>query len=198
MSTVSQLLAQFQSSGGTAKANRYRVLFSNGDGNKLDLLCDSVSWPGRQIATSDYSTYMRPYRKPYSFINEDITVNFILTNDWYTWDYLKTWQSSIINNVDDAIGAYTINLKNQYAREFSIEHLNEKNEIMRAIKVSGAFPITLNSMELSNASENTVLRCSATFAYDNWAPIEQGGSNATNSESNSSNILTGFGLTTFV
>jgi hypothetical protein len=196
MSTVNQLLAEFRSSGGTAKGNRYRVSFIDSDASKLNILCDSISWPGRQVATSDYSTYMRPYRRPYSFINEDITANFILTNDWYTWNYLKNWQSSIINKIDEAVGAYTINLKSDYARDILIEHLNEKNQVMRAITAYAAFPITLNSMELSNASENTVLRCNAVFAYDNWAPT--GVTNNATTSSNSSNAVTDFALTAIV
>lgn len=191
MSTVDQLLAQLKSSGGTAKANRYRVSFDRDDANKLNVLCDSVTWPGRQIATSDYSTYMRPYRRPYSFINEDITINFILTNDWYAWDYLKKWQSSIINDIDEAIGAYTINLKSNYARDITIEHLNEKDQVMRAIKITGAFPITLNSLDLSNASENTVLRCNAVFAYDNWAPTQ----NSFSGSDGSTGTINNFGST---
>ena len=189
MSTVDQLLAQIKSSGGTAKGNRYSVKFSQGDANKLNIMCDSVSWPGRQVATSDYSTYMRPYRRPYSFINEDITINFILTNDWYAWNYLNSWQGLIINKIDQATGSYTINLKSDYVRDITIEHLNEKDKVMKSIKITGAFPITLNSLDLSNASENTVLRCTATFAYDNWAPT-----NVTDI-GEPSNIITGAGLT---
>mgnify|MGYP000736344289 CR=1 FL=1 len=168
MSTVDQMLAQFRSSGGVARGNRYRVTFDSGEGNKLNIFCDSVSMPGRQIATTEFATTMKTYKRPYAFINEDVTISFLLTNDWYTWDYLKEWQSSIINNMDEETGAYTVNLKSEYTRPVLIEHLNERNEVTKRVTLFSAYPVTLNSIDLSNANENQIIRCSAVLAYDNW------------------------------
>ena len=169
MSTVDQMLAQFRSSGGAARGNRYRITFVNDDSNKLNIFCDSVSWPGRQIITSDYMTSMKSFKRPYAFANEDVNVSFILSNDWYTWNYLKGWQSSVINNIDTVTGAYTINLKRQYTKQVLIEHLNEQDQVNRFVTLFDAYPTTLNSMELSNANENTIMRCTAVFSYDNWS-----------------------------
>lgn len=168
MSTVDQLLAQFKSSNGVARANNYRVTFNGDDGNKLNIFCDSVTWPGRQILTSDYMTSMKSYKRPYAFANDDVTINFILTNDWYTWNFLKKWQSSIINNIDEATGAYTVNLKRQYTKEVLIEHLDQQDKVNKSLTLFDAYPTTLNSLELSNGTENDVLRCTAVFAFENW------------------------------
>lgn len=168
MSTVDQLLSQLKSSGGVAKANRYRISFDNIDGNKINVMCDSVTWPGRQIVTNDYMTTMKAIKRPYAFMNEDVTVSFLLTNDWYTWNFLKVWQSSVINNIDQATGAYTVNLKNKYVKQVVIDHLNDQNKVMKSVTLIDAYPTSLNGMELSNASENTVLRCTAAFSYENW------------------------------
>lgn len=168
MSTVDQLLSQLKSSGGVAKANRYRISFDNIDGNKINVMCDSVAWPGRQIITHDYMTTMKAIKRPYAFMNEDVTVSFLLTNDWYTWNFLKVWQSSVINNIDQATGAYTVNLKNKYVKQVVIDHLNDQNKVMKSVTLIDAYPTSLNGMELSNASENTVLRCTAAFSYENW------------------------------
>lgn len=168
MSDVGQLLSQFQSSRGPARSNRYRVIFNSSNGSVLNILCDSVTLPGRQIATNDYMTSMKSYKKPYAFMNEDVSISFILTNDWLTWDYIKQWQSSIINNIDTQTGAYTINLKEEYAKDVIIEHLDGQDRITKIVKLYSAFPTTLNSIELSNSSENDILRCTCTLAYDNW------------------------------
>jgi hypothetical protein len=52
-----------------------------------------------------------------------------------------------------------------------IRHLDsskELNQTVKSIRLINAFPTALNSMELGNANENEVMRCSATLAYDNW------------------------------
>jgi len=193
MSTVDQMLAQFKSSGGVARGNRYRVTFDGDDGNKLNILCDSVTMPGRQISTTEYMTNMKAYKRPYNFINEDVSVSFILTNDWYTWNYLKDWQSSIINDIDTESGAYTVNLKSQYAKQVIIDHLNEQNQITKSIKLFNAFPITLNSTELANSNESSVLRCSTVLAYDNWSENFTG-----TVTTQPLTPVTGFGISTIV
>ena len=170
MSTVDELLSNINQSSGVAKGNRYRVSLLGANSNKLNILCDSISLPGRQILTQDYFTTMKGLKKPYAFENEEVTISFILGNDWYAWNYLKDWQSSIINKINNNDGAYTVNFKSQYTRQVSITHLDdaEQNNERKTIKLLNAFPTSLNSIELSNASENAALRCTAVFSYDNW------------------------------
>lgn len=168
MSSVDNLRAIISQSNGVAKGNKYRVSLLDGDSNKLNILCDSINFPGRQITTQDYLTNMKTRKMPYAFENEDITITFLLGNDWYAWDYLKDWQNSIINKIDGVSVDYTVNFRSQYTRQVTIDHLDDNNNIRKTIKIFNAFPTSLNSIELSNASENTALRCTATFSYDNW------------------------------
>jgi hypothetical protein len=76
MTTTNKLLATFRE--GFAKANRYQVMFP-GDVNpeSLNIMCDSVTWPGRQISTNEVFTDMKASRRAYAFINDDVTVSFI-------------------------------------------------------------------------------------------------------------------------
>jgi hypothetical protein len=168
MSTVDQLRAVISKSQGVARANRYRVFFTNGRGEDLNILCDSVSIPGRQIITQDFFTDMKGIKTPYGFVNEEVSISFLLGNDWYAWNYLKAWQNSTINQIDSLRGAYTVNFRDQYARQLIIQHLDENNNVRKTVTLINAFPTGLTSMELSNASENTALRCTAVFSYDNW------------------------------
>lgn len=168
MSTVNQLLAEIRKSSGVAKANRYRVYFIDGEREKLNIMCDSVSLPGRQIVTQDYFVDMKGLRRPYAFINEDVTISFLMGNDWYTWNYLNDWQRKTINQIDTVSGNFTVNFRRDYARDVVIEHLDDNNNVRKTITLVNAFPTSLNSLELSNASESTILRCNAVFAYDNW------------------------------
>jgi hypothetical protein len=177
MSTVDQLIATIKNSGGTAKANRYRVLFIDGDGDKLNIMCDSVTWPGRQIVTTEYSTSMKATKKPYGFLNEDVSISFILSNDWYTWNYLKEWQALTINDIDSDNGTYSVNLKSDYARQVVVEHLDEQDRVRKTLKLYAAYPTTLNAIELGNSNENTIIRCTALLSYDNWESADTDNTN---------------------
>lgn len=172
MSTADRLLATFRATAGAARANRYRVSFDRGQGDRLDILCDSVTWPGRQIMTTEYYTDMKAIKKPYAFANEDINISFILTNNWYAWEYLKSWQSSTINQIDTVTNALTVNLRQDYVRQVIIEHLDEQDRPRKIVQLINAYPTTLASMELGNANENTIIRCTATLSYDNWKSFD--------------------------
>lgn len=157
---------------GLARTNRYRVTFPevtpNTDTSSLSVLCDSVTMPGRQIFTFERFTHMKAQKSAYTFGQEDIEISFVLGNDWRAWNYLYDWQSQTIGNIG-ALRGYTVNYKTDYARNsVFIEHLDTRESVRKRIELFNVFPTTLNSIELSNASENEVIRVTASLAYDNW------------------------------
>lgn len=168
MSNVDALIAQFGGSKGLARNNRYKVMFDRGNKAHLNLMCDSVLWPGRQYLSQEYFTDMKGIKKPYAFANDDLTMTFILGNDWYAWDYLERWQSSIIQNVNSNLLTYRVALKEEYTRQITVQHLDVNDEVTKTATYFNAYPTTLASIELGNEAENSVVKCTATFAYDNW------------------------------
>jgi len=156
---------------GFARANRYEVIFPNDSTGDLSIICDSVTWPGRQITTEERVVNMKAQKLPYAFAQEDAEISFVLGNDWYAWDYLNNWQNRIINNMD-GFGNYSVNYKNEYVEEIIIKHLDNNNEIRKQVKLKGAYPTSLNRVELGNSNENEVIRVSAEFSYHNWETID--------------------------
>lgn len=140
------------------------------EGREMDILCDSVTWPGRQILTSDRQVSMRITKHAYAFAIEELSITFILTNSWRTWNFLQDWQASSISNIQNNIG-YSVNFKDDYTKQITIEHLAEDNTTKKKVRIINAFPTTLNSLELGNGNESSILRCTATFSYDNWEII---------------------------
>ena len=57
------------------------------DPRDISILCEAVSFPGRQISTIDYIAERQAIKIPYSVINEDISMTFLLTNDYYVKKY---------------------------------------------------------------------------------------------------------------
>lgn len=164
-SKIDDFKAAFES--GFARANRYKIIFPNGP-EKLSIICDSATWPGRQILTSDRVTNINQTKVAYSFDQEDLTVSFILGNDWLAWEYLDNWQNDVIRGLENVIG-FEVNYKSDYTRgDVVLQHLDTNNLVRKEVTFKNVFPTTLNSIELGNANTGDVIRVTATFSYDNW------------------------------
>jgi len=165
--TIDDLKATFSS--GFARSNRYRVLFEGTeyDPRNLDIMCDSVTIPGRQIFTDEKTTSLKQKKLAYQFGQEDISVTFLLTNEWTAWDFIYEWQKKIIIGIEN-LNSFNLGFREEYSRDIVIEHLNSRNDVMKRFRIMNAYPTQLDSIELNNGSENEVIRVNATFVYDNW------------------------------
>ena len=168
MSNIDDLKSTFTS--GFARSNRYRVLFESTeyDPRSLDIMCDSVSLPGRQIFTEDKVNSLKQKKIAYQFGQEDIAMSFLLTNEWTAWNFIYDWQKTIIEGIENISGPFNVGYREEYSRDIVIEHLNSRQETMKRFRLMNAYPTSLDSIELSNASENEVIRVNANFTYDNW------------------------------
>jgi len=154
---------------GLARSNQYRVFFHTNSGVMM-ILCDSVTWPGRQIFTNERLVDMKTQKVAYAFGQEDVAMSFLLTNDWETWDFIYNWHNRVIGGIEDT-REYVVNFKNTYTEDIEIQHLDNAGAIKKKVKLKNAFPTTLNALELGNGNENEVIRVSADFSYDNWEII---------------------------
>lgn len=160
------------------------------------LFCESASLPGRQVATNDFYTGMKNIKKPYAYMNDDVTLTFNLTNDYYMYNYFKTWIDSIFPYKGDT---RAVAYKRDYATDLVIQQLGNNDWVpVKSIVLKNAYPVTMSSVNLSNASENQVVQISITFTYDDWEeqgivaatsqPLTQGLSAITNSINKVRNI----------
>lgn len=169
-----------------ARPNKYKVflpivLGGNGfDGgatfigrnpNKLDLLCNTVTFPGRQILSVDHYTSMRAVQKAYAFGAGTFSIGFILTDDWFAWDYLNTWQNSVIENVESDRQNYRMNFKDEYSADVDLHHLNNAGVTRKAVRMFNCFPTTLNQIDFSGSATTEAIYCTAEFQFDNWTDL---------------------------
>jgi hypothetical protein len=193
MSDIDKLKSTISKKGGIARANRFRVIFtppktsllnlnletiisSAISGNfsaknlinnprDIDMLCDSVSIPGKQISTIDYQSHKQSIKIPYGTIHDDVSLSFILTNDYYMKTVFDNW----INNIVDS-DTYTVAYKKDITTDVIIQQLDEQNTPIYGVKLEGAFPTTMNEIVLSNESENTIQKLNVSFSYDRYKP----------------------------
>ena len=162
---VDDFKATFRS--GFARSNRYRVFFPDDDGT-LSVMCDTIQWPGRSILTQERFVDFRANKIPYGFAKEDLSISFILDNDWTPWNYIYEWHETIVTNIEDIAG-YRVNLKEQYARsDIRLQHLGVSDEVKKEVVFKNIYPISLEALDLGNGNENEVIRVSASFTYDNF------------------------------
>ncbi len=135
------------------------------DPRDIGLLCESCSIPGRQIQTMDHSHFRQSVKVANSYINEDVTFVFHLTNDYYMKKMFDRWSSLIIDPE-----TYKLNYNSEYQRDITIQQLNEKNVPVYGITLRNAYPVTVESVELNNSSENGMQKLSITMTYEDFVP----------------------------
>jgi len=190
---IENLKSTIAKKGGLAPSNRFNVIFAPpavsllnlnveniigsvisgnfnagnllNDPRDISILCKSVTLPGRTLSTFEHDHDRQQNKYPYTFIDEDVTMTFHLTNDYYMRNMLEQWQSGIFNTE-----SYVTGFKNDYSVDVIIQQLNQKNIPVYGVKLEKAYPISYESITLDNSSENAVNEMSVTFAYNKFVP----------------------------
>lgn len=135
------------------------------DARDISILCESTSLPGRSLATLDYQGAEQGIKVPYTYIDDDVEITFLLTNDYYMRNMFDKWISSIFDTE-----LYRAGYKQDYSTDVVIQQLNQKNIPVYGVKLLNAYPISMNAITLDNTAENGVQKVTVTFAYDKYVP----------------------------
>jgi hypothetical protein len=193
MSDIDNLKAIIGKRQGLAKTNRFLTIFTpptqalvnlnpldvvgrfaNGTFNAKSLisdprdiafLCESTSIPGRSLNTLDFQAERETLKIPNGFIDEDVSMTFLLTNDYYIKDMMEGWMSSIIDTEN-----YVAGYKKNYQTDIIIQQLNKENKNVYGIKLINAYPINMQGIDLNNTSGDSIQKVTITFAYDRYVP----------------------------
>jgi hypothetical protein len=188
MSTIDTLKSVVGKRGGLAKANRFNVMFTPptqsllnlspsaiigvlaggqsvksliSDPRDISLLCQGASIPGRQITTLDYQAEKQVVPIPYAVIDEDVTLKFLMTSDYYIKRMMDDWVSSIVN-----LETYQVGYKKDFACDVIIQQLDVENVPTYGVKLINAFPTSVTGIELDQAQESAAMELSVTMSYD--------------------------------
>ena len=139
------------------------------DPRDMFLLCQSASLPGKRITTTESTHNHNRTKKPYSMMTEEVTMSFLLTNDYYIKKYFDMWQEMII---DTAGRHYKAFYKDEYSTDIIIQQLSSSNDVIPGytIKLENAYPITVGAIDLSEGSDG-MMELSVTFEYDNFKSV---------------------------
>ena len=139
------------------------------DPRDMFLLCQSVTMPGKRIITTEATHNHHNTKKPYSAATDEVTMTFLLTNDYYIKKYFDMWQEMII---DTRTAHYKTFYKKEYSTDVTIQQLSASNDVVPGytIELMNAYPIQVGAIELSEGNEG-LLELSITWEYDNFKSV---------------------------
>ena len=139
------------------------------DPRDLFIMCQSVSIPGKRISTMEADHNHNSTKKPYSATMDEVSMTFMLTNDYYIKKYFDLWQEMII---DTTHSHYKASYKRDYCTDIVIQQLSTSNHIIPGytLMLENAYPIQVGSISLGNGEEG-LMELPITWEYDNFRTI---------------------------
>jgi len=133
------------------------------DPRDISLLCRSVNMPGRQIQTIEFQANKKVIKVPSGIINDEVNMSFLLTNDYHVKKMFENWMHNIFN-VED----YYVNYIEDFSVDVIIQQLDKNDIPVYGVKLMKAFPITMESIALSNDNEGQINVLNVGWAYENY------------------------------
>lgn len=136
------------------------------DPRDVAVFCENCSMPGRvlQVVEAPGGSYHTTNKRVSGYLNDDVTMTWHITNDWWIKKMFDSWHEFIISQSTYQIRTFP----NMYTSDIVVQHINEQNIPTYAIKLKNAFPQNIQSIALDNNSTDTTLKLSVTFSYDDF------------------------------
>lgn len=171
--SISELKTRISQGGGLALQNRFMISIAGSD---FTLECESAVFPGRQVLSLDYQTYKQPVKVPYGYINEDVSLTFLVYNNYSIVRYFDAWFKSTINQ-----NRYRLKYPGSYKRDVQIFQLSKgdkvkyenanvipEDQIISQVTLQNAWCTTFNPLQLDNTAENSIQKFNVVLAYEDW------------------------------
>ncbi len=186
MASIEQLKSEISRGGGLARPNQFLVQLPSAESRALNILCTRASLPGKQILTHDRRINMQFEKVAYTFGVDDVSLSFLLTNDYSAKVYFDNWRKKIINEE-----TLTVNYKTEYQESVRIHQLkrpiapsinrgggsnrldvNIREDTVYSVELIDAFPTTLQSIEFTNDLD-AIAEFTVQMSYTNFRVIEK-------------------------
>lgn len=187
MASIEQLKSQISKGGGLARPNQFLVELPSADSRALNILCTRASLPGKQILTHDRRINMQFEKVAYGFAVDDVSLSFLLTNDYSAKDYFDNWRKKILDEE-----TLTVKYKTEYQEYVRIHQLkrpifginrdvnigplgfnidlNIGEDTVYSVELIDAFPTTTSGVEFSN-DVDAISEMTVSLSYTNWRVI---------------------------
>lgn len=188
MPNIEQLKGTISRHGGLAKSNRFKVILPFIPNAKLvpiemDIFCNTVTLPGKQIATVDKLVGGLASKIPYGQVFVESNMNFIVPEDFGIRQYFAEWQKLVFNpetlepgyKTDYAKSIYIQQLSSRKSgielgisrRGFNIEYDYSEYPVYE-LELRKAYPIQIGEVEYTNEL-NGLVSLNVGFSFDRYS-----------------------------
>jgi len=147
----------------------------------LGFQCEQAELPGRSLLTIDQKIYGPTFKIPYQTQYNDITLNFLATNEFFERKLFEMWINGIMptdstNNLRFPKGSGYSNYDQGYLTNITIIQYDDTIKRIYSVKLIDAFPLSVAPMGLSWGEEG-FHRVSVNFAYTRYEIVYDGAYN---------------------
>lgn len=157
--------------------NSYPGSGANDISRSLELMAESVPIPGKTINTTDIRYNGDFYKLPSTMTYSEVSMVFRLSRNLSEKNVIDQWMNVIYNPTTHEL-AYL----NEFGANILINQLSPSDQIMHAVKLRDAFPVSTDTLSMSNESENEIMKLTVGFVYRKWERV---------GENESSDVLNG-------
>jgi hypothetical protein len=202
--SLDKLKSVITSKGGIARPNNFLIELPSIRGvssRDMNILCRNATLPGKQVLTHDRRIGMQFEKVAYGYAVDDVTLTFLLTNDYSVRNYFDAWRSVILDEEGQ-----TVAYKNQYEQRVVIHQLaNSVPSIfgtasinigpisagfsggvgfpfdgnvnittpVYSVELINAFPTTIGQIDFNNDADGFI-EMQVQMSYTNWKKVPAG------------------------
>ena len=184
---------------GPARTNMFQVIMPSlpglvGNTRELNLLCRDIQLPGRQVLSNERVIGMKQIKVAYGYAADDISMTFLVTNDYGVKDYFEHWQELAANTLTKELNYPTtychdvtihqlkhgtaFDIPGIFDQSFSFGPFNinldadiiSNEQKIYSVKLIDAFCTTLNAIQLNN-DPNGLTELNIQLSYKDWFAI---------------------------
>ena len=183
---LNEIFGVFRGKGGFSRPSRYEVILVPPAGTNSNLVssqmqefrgddtikqtslaCESISFPGRNIDTTEDTNIYGPVRNiATGFSYADITATYRCSRDMRENRYFETWQKLSYNPATWSMQYYE-----DYVGAVQIFQLDDNDERTYGVELIEAFPKTIEAQQLDYSSTDQINKLNVTFSYRWWKSL---------------------------
>lgn len=129
----------------------------------IGFMCNQMSFPGRSFMTVDSRHIGTPFKLPYTAQYTDVNFTFNLSADMRERKYFEIWQQTMVN-----VHMNSMNFYKEYVMPVHLMQLDKQGKVTYQVTLVEAYPISIDDVNNSFASNNEVSQCTVTMAYRHW------------------------------
>jgi len=184
---------------GPARTNMFQVIMPTlpglvGNTRELNLLCRDIQLPGRQVLSNERIIGMKQVKVAYGYAADDVSMTFLVTNDYGVKEYFEHWQELAANTLTKELNYPTtychdvtihqlkhgtaFDIPGIFDQSFSFGPFNinldadliSNEQKIYTVKLVDAFCTTLNAIQLNN-DPNGLTELNVQLSYKDWFAI---------------------------